>query len=123
MQSTDTDSINLVEEGEFLVIVAKGNLEAIPYLKIRDVYNDLYRQLTEKGSSGKLLIDFSEVTFLGSMMLGAAWRLGDRALQSGGQVAIAAPKVDEINETIRRFWPKPETPVCSSREEAISSLK
>lgn len=77
--------INVDQAGEYTICRPVGELDAFTVGQFRE-------SLTDLGGGGRLLIDLSGVPFLDSAGLGALIGGVRRARESGGDVAVYAPR-------------------------------
>jgi len=107
-------------EDKALVVVPQGSVSSLAGDEVSSELNDLLQRLKAPGSNN-VVLDFANVSYFGTVMLGAMHAIWKRVREENGKMVLC--NVSDMGREILRvsgvdvLWP-----VCASRQEAIEKI-
>lgn len=118
---TDSQLFNSEQDGDVLIITFGGNLSAFSDAQLLGDFEALTTAPRET-KVAHVIVDFGQMAYFGSGMLEAILLLWNEIHPSGGKLALC--NVSAVGQEIlqvshfNKLWP-----ICSSREEALRSVR
>lgn len=107
-------------EGETLVVSPTGDSIGFQESDVAHAVDDLHERFSSPGTVN-LVVDFGQVTYLGSIMIGSIIALCKRAVDGGGQ-AVLCNASDGMFDALQIMKLDTVFPYFASREAALNSL-
>ena len=108
------------QEGDVMFVIPQGSEHSFRYQTVHHEYNAIYR-LLDSSDVKNLVVDFSAVDYLGSVMIGVIIRLSRRVSDGSGKVVLCecSSQMREVLESqnLHKLWP-----IYPSRKEALQAL-
>jgi anti-anti-sigma factor len=107
-------------EGDTLIVMLLSDVSTLVPEKAKLELDEALDKL-QPPEVKHVVVDFEQISFFGSLMLGSLHRIWRRASASGGKMALCnvSPTGREVLEVARfdTLWP-----ICNTREEALRAV-
>ena len=107
-------------ESETLIVVPVGSVSSLAGESVRPEVDELLQQL-QQSQLKHVVIDLSEVSYFGTIMLGAMHMIWKRVREAGGNMALCNVSVVGC-EVLRIAGFDTLWIICPSREEALDAV-
>ncbi len=104
-----------------LIIVPQGSVSSLAAESMKPELDEMLAQLEQPGMKS-VVVDMADVSYFGTIMLGAMHMIWKRVRQQGGKMALC--NVSVVGREVLKIagfdtlWP-----MCPSREEAMDAVR